>query len=217
MNEKIKLGASNTIGSHILPGEPLIELSRIINGQVNLTILSSEKIIDGVKEGIFDLGLIESAIFDDTLVYKKWIKDELVVCSKASLGESIDKEMIIHCQLLCRKEQSPTRQLITGFLKEHELSYQDFDSLMEVDNTTSAIQSIKWSKPNKEHPTVTIVSRLAIEDEIERKELYLSRIEGVPIVRNFYIIYDKKRDDSEKLEAIINYLITQQTTTERSS
>jgi DNA-binding transcriptional LysR family regulator len=206
LNDTIKVGATHTIGSHILPGEPLIELSRIINGQINLTILSSDKIIEGVKNGIFDLGLIESAIFDDDLIYTKWKEDELVVCSKTSLGGSIDKEMISHCQLLCRREQSPTRQLITHCLKEHALSYQHFDSLMEVDNTTSAIQSIKWSKPNREHPTVTIVSRLAIEDEVARKELYFSRIEGVPIVRNFYIIYDKKREDTEKIEMIINYL-----------
>lgn len=209
MSEQIKLGASHTIGSHILPGEPLIELSKIINGQIKLTILNCDKIIEGVKNGIFDLGLIESPIFDDALIYKKWIEDELVVCSKTSLGKSIDKEMIGHCQLLCRKEQSPTRQLITNFFKEHGLSYHHFDSLMEVDNSTSAIQGIKWSKPDRKHPTVAIVSHLAIEDELERKELYLSRIEGTPIHRNFYIIY-KKSNNTKKIEEIINYLTTLQ-------
>ncbi|MGC9352139.1 MAG: LysR substrate-binding domain-containing protein, partial [Sulfurovum sp.] len=158
-----------------------------------------------------------SAIFDDALIYKKWIEDELVVCSKAPLGESIDREVISHCQLLCRKEQSPTRQLITGFFQEDTLSYQHFDSLMEVDNATSAIQGIKWSKPDREHPTVAIVSQLAIEDEIKRKELYLARIDGAPMLRNFYIIFDKKKKGDEKLEKIINFLTTLQHTTEQSN
>ncbi|MDM5270719.1 LysR substrate-binding domain-containing protein [Sulfurovum sp. zt1-1] len=204
---KIRLGASQTIGSYILPGEPLTELSEIINGQIKLTILNCDKIIEGVKSGIFDVGLIESAIFDDALIYTKWIEDELVVCSKTSLGESIDKEMIGQCQLLCRRELSPTRLLITNFFKEHGLSYHHFGSLMEVDNAISAIQGIKWSKPNRLNPTVTIVSRLAIEDELKRKELYFSRINRTPIHRDFYIIHNKKHKDTGKIEKILNYFI----------
>ena len=208
MSEKVRLGASPTIGSYILPGEPLIELSEIINGHIKLTILNCDKVIEGVKSGVFDIGLIESAIFDDALMYTKWIEDELVVCSKTSLGESIDKEVISHCQLLCRREQSPTRKLITNFFKEHGLAYHHFDSLMEVDNATSAIQSIKWSKPDKKHPTVTIVSQLAIEDELKRNELYFSRIDGAPIHRDFYIIHKKNCIDTDKIEKIVNYLTT---------
>jgi hypothetical protein len=107
--------------------------------------------------------------------------------------------------------------LITGFLKEHALSYTHFDSLMEVDNSTSAIQGIKWSKPDREHPTVAIVSHLAIEDEVERKELYLSRIDGTPIMRSFYIIYDKKKKDSDRIAKVVNYLTTLQHATEQSN
>lgn len=217
LKDNIKLGASPTIGSHIIPGEPIIELSNIINGHVKLTILNCEKIIEGVKNDIFDLGLIESDIFDDSLIYEKWMEDELVVCSKSSLGESIDKEMISQCKLLCRREQSPTRQLITDFFIKHGLSYHHFDSLMEVDNLTSAIQGIKWSRPNREHPTITIVSQLAIEDELKRKELYFSRINGAPLHRNFYIIYDKKSEETEIIEETINYLKTYKSTTQQAS
>lgn len=217
MSDNIRLGASPTIGSHILPGEPIIELSNKINGHIKLTILNCQKIIDGVKNDVFDLGLIESAIFDDELIYEKWMEDELVVCSKSALGESIDKDMISHCQLLCRKEQSPTRQLITDFFKEHGLSYHHFDSLMEVDNLTSAIQSIKWSKPNTEHPSITIVSYLAIEDELKRKELYISRFNGAPLRRNFYMIYNKSSEENKMIEEAISYLKTLQSSTEQSS
>lgn len=216
MRDTIKLGASHTIGSYILPGEPLFELSKRIDRKIKLTILDCDKIIEGTKDGIFDLGLIESDIFDDTLCYEEWMEDELVVCSKIPLGESIDKEVISQCQLLCRKEYSHTRQLITDFFRENELSYHHFDSLMEIDNATSAIQSIKWSKPDREHPTITIVSQLAIEDELKKKELYHSRINGAPLSRKFYIIYKKKREDTDKREEIIEYLKAWQCTTGQS-
>ena len=217
MNDTVNLGASPTIGSYILPGEPLITLSQKIDSQIKLTILNSEKIIDGTKNGIFDLGVIESDIFDDELCYEEWIEDELVVCSKTPLGESIDREKISRCQLLCRQEESPTRQLITDFFTKHGLMYHHFDSLMEVDNTTSAIQSIKWSKPNRENPTVTIVSKLAIIDEVERKELYLSRINGAPLSRKLYIIYDGRKENSGKIKEVIAYLKAWHASTEHAS
>lgn len=201
----VRVGASPTIGSYILPGEPLITLSQKLDSHIKLTVLNSEEIIEGIKNGIFDLGVIESAIFDDALIYTEWMEDELVVCSKTPLGDSIDKKKISRCQLLCREEESLTRQLITDFFSNHGLMYHHFDSLMEVDNMTSAIQSIKWSKPNRENPTVTIVSKLAIIDELERKELYFSRIEGTALSRKFYIIYDKKIKDAEKVQEIIMY------------
>ena len=206
MEKAIKLGASYTIGSHILPGEPLIKISEIFNNQVNLKILRCRDIIEGVKNNTFDFGLIEAPIFDDDLIYKEWMEDELVVCSKTPLGASIDAEMISRCQLLCRKERSPTRQLIASFFRQQGLSYYNFDSLMEIDNATSAIQGVKWSKPNREYPTVAIVSQFAIEEELKRKELYQARVGGKPIVRYFYLIYGKNKKDDTRIEETAGYL-----------
>ena len=207
MDKKVvKIGASYTIGSHILPGEPLIELGNILESRVKLTVLTCDQIIEGVKLKEFDFGLIESPIFDDSLVYEKWMEDELVLCSKAYLGESIDEETMKRCQLLCRVVDCPTRRIIAEFFNEHGLSYTSFKSLMQVDNGTSAIQGIKWSRPDVEEPTVAIVSEYAIEDELERKELYASRILGKPIRRDFFVIYHDEENTIQKYEAIAAYL-----------
>ncbi len=86
------------------------------------------------------------------------------------------------------------------------LSYQSFKSVSEIDNATAAIQSIKWSKPNRENPTVAIVSELAIEDELKREELYKSRIKDNPIIRSFYLIYNEKTYDDMDIDEIIKSL-----------
>ncbi len=206
MSNSFRLGTSPTIGAHILPGEPLINISERLHSKIKLTISSCDKIIEGVKKKELDLGLIESPIFDDALVYKEWMEDELVVCSKVPLHDPLGEEELSHCKLLCRNVNSPTRMFITDFFEKLGLSYETFDSLFEVDNTTSAIQGIKWSKPNSEHPTVTIVSHLAIEDELDKEVLYESRIENKPMHRKFYLIYDKKNKDHSYVEDIVKYL-----------
>lgn len=206
MTKLFRLGTSPTIGAHILPGDILINISERLNSKIKLTIDTCDKIIEGIKKKELDLGLIESPIFDDTLVYKEWMEDELVVCSKIPLQDPLGEDELSHCKLLCRNVNSPTRIFITDFFEKLGLSYETFDSLFEVDNTTSAIQGIKWSKPNSEHPTITIVSQLAIEDELDKEVLYQSRIENKPMYRKFYLIYDKKEGKHSYIEDIVKYL-----------
>jgi len=201
-----KLGASYTIGSHILPGEPILRIGEKVHKKVSLNITSCDTIIEGVKEGRFDLGLIETPLFDEALEYQEWMEDELVICSKMPIPHSVNKEEIQKYKLIARKEDSLTRRVISKFLENLGLSYQSFKSLSEIDNATAAIQSIKWSKPNKENPTVAIVSQLAIEDELKNNELHISRIKNNPLIRKFYLIYNKNDGNKEYIEEIVKIL-----------
>ena len=196
------LAASYTIGSHILPGEPINLISQQVEQKISLEITSCDAIIAGVKEGRFDLGLIETPLFDNALEYKEWMEDELVICSKMPIPQKVTASEISKYRLIARREDSLTRVVISKFLKKIGLSYHSFKSLSEIDNATAAIQSIKWSKPNKENPTVAIVSQLAIEDELKHNELHISRLENNPMIRKFYLIYNKKSQDENHIEEI---------------
>jgi len=201
-----RLAASYTIGSHILPGKPISDISQKLQSKIELKITSCDKIIDGIKKSEYDLGLIETPIFDDSLVYKEWMEDELVICSKIPIPQNISEDEINRYRLIARKEDSLTRMVISNFLAKKGLSYQSFKSISEIDNATAAIQSIKWSKPDKENPTVAIVSQLAIEDELKRAELHKARIKDLPIVRKFYLIYNSEKHQDIDIDDIIESL-----------
>jgi DNA-binding transcriptional LysR family regulator len=207
MNEKFRLGASGTIGTLILPGEPLIRISKRLGRTVQLTIDTCDRIIEGIKNKTLDLGLIESPIFDDDLVYREWMEDELVVCSNMPLESTLDTDTLSRCKLLCRNTYSPTRIFINDFFEEIGFSYDTFYALTEIDNSSAAIQGLKWAKPDQEHPTVAIVSQLAIESELQKKMLYQARIEDRPMMRKFYLIYDRNEASLKAYtEDIIRYL-----------
>ena len=206
MRKIFRLGTSPTIGTLILPGKPLIEIGKRLDATIKLTIEPCDKIVAGVKNNTYELGLIESPIFDDDLVYKEWMEDELVVCSLKALPKNLNEEELSHCNLLCRNRNSPTRMFINDFFDKVDLSYETFYSLSEINNASAAIQGIKWSKPNKEHPTVTIVSQLAIEDELKKESLHQSRIKNSPMIRKFYLIYNKSDNEHNYIDDIIHYL-----------
>ena len=210
--ENFKVGASYTIGSYILPGEPVMEISEKINRKVNIKITTCDDIIDGVKQGDFSLGLIESPLFDDELIYTKWMDDKLVVCASKPLPESLSREELKRCRLIARKKGSPTRSVITNFLETIGLSYDTFESLSEIDNPTAVIQNVKWAKPHKEYTTVGIVSQISIQYELDSGTLYKASIEDKTINREFYIIYkkeDQNRDYIKKIETILKNIIPQ--------
>jgi DNA-binding transcriptional LysR family regulator len=205
----LHISASYTIGTYILPGEYINYIVSLTKSKMKLNINSCTNIIDGIKSGEFDLGFIESPIFDDELTYREWEGDELMLCSKTKLPNYLNRELLSHYKLISREESSPTRILIDNFLKQFNLSSKSFKSLSEINNTTALIQSVKWSKPNSENPTVAIVSNLAIEDEVKYNELFQSRIYGNPLERKFYIVTSKKNDNNPLILDILQGFLTE--------
>jgi DNA-binding transcriptional LysR family regulator len=207
IHKPFQLAASYTIGSYILPGQRINTITEKLDTQVKVAITSSYHIVEGVKSGKFDLGLIESPIFDNQLIYKEWLEDELVICSKVELPPFITPELFRNYNLICRKKDSPTREMIHNFFKKCGISYSSFKSLSEIHNETAAIQSIKWAKPNSINPTVTIISKYAIEDEVQRKELFQSHICNNDTLRHkFYIVYSQEKIKSDLVKSVINEL-----------
>ena len=197
--DKFRLGASHTIGSYILPGEIIDTIHQKADRKIKLTVAPSNEIVKAIKEKRLDLGFIESPVFDDSLFYREWMDDELVVCSKKKLPNSLGKDDLSRCRLVSSERGSLSREFIEDFLEEQGLFYYDFDSISEVDNPTAIIQSIKWSKPNAPITAVAIVSKIAIEYELKYNYLYESSINNAPIVRKFYILY---REDSKYINTI---------------
>ena len=190
-----QLAAAYTIGSYILPGYHVEQLSKQLNTNIKVTIESCMEIINGIKENRYDMGLIENPIFDSQLNYHNWIENELVICSNVELPPEVDHEFIKQCTLICREKSSETRKFINSFLSKIEIKQNMFKSLKEINNVTAAIQSIKWSKPNREYPTITIISKFAIEEEVKQKRLFISRFKNFPMTHNYYIVYPKESKD----------------------
>jgi len=204
--ESFRLGTTYIIGSYILPGELNENINSTNQSVVNINISNCVDVIAKLQANELDLGIIETPTFHKDIIAKKWINDEKVICSNIKLESLIDKKDLHRYRLICQKDTSPINKLIHSFFKKMDVSHKDFYSISKIDNTTASIQSVRWSKPNPEHPTITIVSSRIIEDEIKSKKLFMSRIKGFNMVHNFYIVYHKDVD-MRKIEHIINELM----------
>ncbi len=203
-----RLAASYTIGSYVIPGECLNSVSESIGNDVTLSIDVSDKIIEGLKERKFDVGLIESPIFDDGLIHREWFDDELVIFSNSPLPKTLNTEELYDFKWICREEGSHTRQLISEVFGELGVSCKSFNVLSEVSNTTAALQSVKRAKRDDAMPTVSVISKHAIAEEVARGELFEARIYGYTMRRKFYIVYTKENKNNVFIDSVVNYIIS---------
>jgi len=203
-----RLAASFTIGSYVIPGECLNTISESIGNDVNLSIDVSDKIIQGLKDRKFDVGLIEMPLFDDDLIYREWFDDELVIVSNSPLPKLLRTEELYEFKWICREEGSHTRKLIGEVFEELGVSCKSFNVLSEVSNTTAALQSVKRANRDDEQPTVTVISKHAVADEVHRGELFESRMYGYTMSRKFYIVYTKENKNNAFVDNVVNYIIS---------
>ena len=202
-----KLGASFTIGTYIIPGQCLNTIGEAINNSVSLDIDRSDHIIEKLKDRKLDVGLVESPIFDQDLVYREWLEDELVVVSNVPIAKTLKTEELYDFDWVCRDEGSHTRKVVQEVFDELGVSCKSFNVLSEVSNTTSVLQTLKKSDRNPEKPVVSIISKYAIMDEVANEELFEARLRGYTMTRKFFIVYSKENKHNAYVDNVVNYIL----------
>ena len=203
-----RLGTSFTIGNYVLPGECLNTLKDAINNDIRIDIEISDKIIEMLKDRQLDLGLIEAHIVDEDLVLREWREDEMVVFSNTPLPKSLRPEDIYRFKWVCREEGSQTRKVVAETFEEIGIDCSNLDVLSEVGNTTAVMQTIKRSKKNPDNPIVSIISRTAIADEVQKGELFEASIQGYRMLRHFYIVYHKENKHNAYVNNAVDYILS---------
>jgi len=202
-----RLGASFTIGTYIIPGQCLNTIGEAIHNSVNLDIDLSDNIIEKLKDRKLDVGLIESPVMDQDLIYREWLEDELVLVSNVPISKTLKTEELYDFDWICRDEGSHTRKVVAEVFDELGVSCKSFNVLSEVSNTVTVLQTIKKSDKNPDRPVVSILSKYAIMDEVANGELFEARLRGYTMTRKFYIAYSKENKHNAYVDNVVNFIL----------
>ena len=203
-----KLGASYTIGTYIIPGQCLNTIGEAINNDIKLDIDVSDNIIEKLKDRKIDVGLIESPVFDNDLVYREWLEDELIIVSNVPVPKVLKTEELYDFDWICRNEGSHTRRVVSEVFDELGVSCKSFNVLSEVSNTTTILQTLKKSERNPEKPVVSILSKFSVMDELAKGELFEAKLRGYTMTRKFYIVYSKENKHNAYVDKVVNFVIS---------
>jgi DNA-binding transcriptional LysR family regulator len=200
------LGASTMIGNYILPGI-LNKIQEVMNNEVMLKIDDSKNITQELMEKKIDFAILETPVFNDDLIFREWLEDELFLVSKSPLPKLIKKEELYDFHWICREETSHTRKIVQVAFDSMGIDCKTFD-MRSIVTSSTAVKQMVLKTPELDKPTVSFLSKHMIKDEIENGQLYYSRIKGYKLSRTLYLTYLKERKHDAIIDSIVNYLMS---------
>jgi len=198
-------GASYVAGNYILPNY-LNAIKDSIKNDVNIEVSTSAKALEKLRNKDIDIALVDVSGDTKDIIYKEWMNDEILIFSNQPLPPKLMANDLLGYKWVCRDKNSNTRHIFKEALELSSMPDCDhFNIINESTSPTSIINTVLKSDKN-DLPTVSIVSKYALEDYVKSGLLFTSRIEK-KIKRKFYISYLKERSHDPFIQLVTDYLM----------
>jgi len=198
------LGASPVIGNYILP-DFLNDIQEVISNRVLTKVATSSELTELLLQQKVDLALIESPIFNPNITYREWMEDELVVVSRSKLPTLLKKEDLFTFDWICREEESNTRRVIYEMFRQIDVDCKNFN-VKGIATSSTTIKQTLLKSPLNGVPTVSILSKYIIADEVKQGLLHVAQIKDIRLLRQFYLCCLKDRVQDALIDSTTDFL-----------
>ncbi len=201
---RLMVGGSTIPGVYILPKMIGAFIQRYPDVTVSLVNGDTEEINQHILEGYLELGVVGAVATDKRILQEKLLKDELrlVVPSghKWKNRKTIRVEMLFKEPFISREMGSGTLISIQESLNKVGYNLNDLNIVSEMGSTEAVIQGIK-SKVG-----LSILSPIAITEELRTGTLKALAVDGLNLKRNFFLSFSKHRTGSPLGRVFIQFL-----------
>ena len=198
------VGGSTIPGGYLLPQLIAGFLKKYPKVYVSLRVGGTGKVITDILTGKIELGVVGARISDNHLQQNVLLEDEMRLIvprhHKWSKRRSINLTMLIRERFIVRESGSGTLKSIQQNIQDSGYSLKNFNIVSELGSTESVIQGVR------NNIGLSIVSPIAVADELNSGGLKALRIEGLNLKRHFYLTRHKDRSLSPPGQAFMVYL-----------
>ncbi|AZU62316.1 selenium metabolism-associated LysR family transcriptional regulator [Neobacillus mesonae] len=191
----LNIGASMTLGEHILPqliGNFKKEFPHV---QIVLDINNSDQVIEKLINGKIQMGFVQSTINYPEYRQRIFFEDELIIIAANDFAlhhvmdqsSSLRLDQIYSLPFICREAGSGTRQLFEEQLIKNHIDPAKLNIIFELDNTQSIKSAVEAGFG------LSIISKASVQHELSLKTLRQISIQGLNLKRYFYSVYDEKK------------------------
>ncbi|MCX8012424.1 MAG: selenium metabolism-associated LysR family transcriptional regulator [Desulfobacterota bacterium] len=203
---ELVVGASNIPGEFILPHLMKSFKKNFPDIFIVIEISDTGKVIENLLANRIELGIVGAILESSKLEYHKFIKDELVLVvssgSPWSKFTSITREELKKIPFILREEGSGTMMTMEKAFYELNFNPRNLNTIMRLGSTTAVIKAIKTGIG------ASILSRRAVEEDINQGMIKSLAIEKTKMFRDFYIAVRRGKSRSPLGEAFLKFLIT---------
>lgn len=204
---ELKVGASTIPGEYIVP--PMLGRFREHCPGILLSMIieDTKRVITDILNNKIELGIVGAKVENSKLEYYRFAADELILVgahlSPWATMKAIAVERLKDIPIVLREEGSGTRMGLEKALKEQGFDNVNLKVIMTLGSTAAVIQAIKSGVG------CSILSRLAVKDELERGVLKHIPITRMKIVRDFHIVLRRGKSKSPLCEAFFTFLLAE--------
>lgn len=199
LNGRLRIGASNTLGNHLLPLMLADFRKQFLHKNQSLLIDNSQTISEKIKDYELDIGLVEANLFDRQLESTKWLKDEMVIvcCNDHPLSNKkyLNIDDLEDQQWILREIGSGTRSF---FLNQIGRKLSHYQISLELKSTEAIINSSSAGLG------LACISKVAVRHALADKRLVQLTL-NIDMHRDYWIIWHKDRYQSPLLKTFIDF------------
>lgn len=196
-------GTTLTIGEYFMPDILSKLLLRMPQLELKMLIDNTTNILNAIDQGKIDFGIIEGAFSRERYDFKIYHTEPFVAVSSPKLQlnkGTISYEDLLALPLIIRERGSGTRDVLEIALKQHHITLNDFNHIIEIGNLNT-IKSLV-----KNNIGISFFYNSVVQEEIASKTLTLLPLSEKPIFHDFSFVWRKNSYFKQEYQEIFNNL-----------
>ncbi len=204
MRGQLHIGGSTIPGEYILPAVIGRYTTKYPEVKVSLTIGDTRQVTDDILSGALEFGIVGARTKNKKLLQEEIATDKLRLLVPADHKwagrKRVSLKNLLTEPVVVRERGSGTLQALLDSLSAGGYGSKALNIVAEMGSTTAVIQGIK-SKVG-----ISVLSTLAVREELETGRLKALSVSGLSLTRSFYLTVNKHRTLSPIGKAFIQYL-----------
>ena len=203
---KVNICCSTIPGEQVLPF--LIGKFKKLYPQADtkLFISDSLKVIDAVKDGIYDIGIAGVKIENEDIEFKEFVDDELIFIASNDFvkqsGNIFNITDIKNIPFIMREKDSGTRLTFERELKNHNISLDELNAFLILGSSQAVINAAQANLG------ITIVSKFAARRALQCEEISEIKFKNLEVKRKLFLVRNKKIEITPLLNKFINFILS---------
>ena len=200
----LAVGASTIPGAYILPRKIESFKAGYAGVDLMLTISGTSQVVNEVLNGNLELGLVGTSWKDPRIECEAMFADQLVLTVYPehpwAQRSSVQAAELLDSQFIMRENGSGTRMEMLSALKEVGVDGGHLKLVAQMGSNEAVRQGVRAKIG------VSILSLLAVQEDVERGLLVTVPIAGLVMTRSFYLVKRRKRQLSPLATAFCQHL-----------
>lgn len=200
----LELGGSTIPGAFILPAIIGAFIARFPDVNISLAIADTRRTINAIVSGELELGVVGAVSNHASISQTHLVDDELCLVVPSdhqwSKEKKIPLEKLFKEAFLMREDGSGTLKTILTSFSDAGLTIDNLNVVARIGSTEAIRQGIKNGMG------ISILSAIAVSDDVAAGKLKTLAIDGLNLKRAFYLTHHRHRSLSPLCQAFIDFI-----------